>query len=197
MADRDLGNRPLLTLSEAADYLNMSADAVRALADAGYLHAVVNGDGGGFPLVDLKAFLARNADNGSGNLLGFGVDAADPQALLEALDSRAEEMARRSYEIFAGVFPEAGGWTDAEVERFVDQSRGRFEAILAVTGQGVEVDEALVGDLQEVGAAAAWEGSPLPQLLVILRISRDLVVQTAVRPGRTQARDRTARHLAP
>lgn len=180
MADRDLGNRPLLTLSEAADYLSMSSDAVRSLADAGYLRALTNGNGGGFPLVDLKAFLARNADNGSGNLLGFGVDAADPQALLEALDAQAEEMARRSYEIFAGVFPEAAGWTDAEVERFVDQSRGRFEAILAVTGQGVEVDEALVGDLQEVGAAAAWEGSPLPQLLVILRISRDLVVQTAV-----------------
>jgi PAS domain S-box-containing protein len=180
MADRDLGNRPLLTLSEAADYLHMSPDAVRSLADAGYVRALSNGDGGGFPLVDLKAFLARNADNGSGNLLEFGIDAADPQALLEALDLQAEEMARRSYEIFAGVFPEAGDWTDAEVERFVDQSRGRFEAILAVTGQGVEVDEALVGDLQEVGAAAAWEGSPLPQLLVILRISRDLVVQTAV-----------------
>src|SRR5438477_353355 len=54
------------------------------------------------------------------------------------------------------------------------------EAILAVTGQGAEVDEALVGDLQDVGAGAAWAGSPLPQLLVILRISRDLVVQTAV-----------------
>ena len=31
-----------------------------------------------------------------------------------------------------------------------------------------------------MGANAAWSGSPLPQLLVILRISRDLVVQTAV-----------------
>ncbi|HEX2039044.1 MAG TPA: ATP-binding protein [Acidimicrobiales bacterium] len=180
MADRDLGNRPLLTLSEAADYLNVSVDAVRSLADAGYLRALSNGHGSGFPLVDLKAFLARNADNGSGNLLAFDADAADPQALLEALDASAEEMARRSYEIFAGVFPEAADWTDDEVERFVEQSRGRFEAILAVTGQGVEVDEALVGDLQEVGASAAWEGSPLPQLLVILRISRDLVVQTAV-----------------
>lgn len=186
MADRDLGNRPLLTLSEAADFLNMPPDAVRSLADVGYVRAIADGNGGGFPLVDLKAFLARNADNGSGNLLGFGVDAADPQALLEALDSQAEEMARRSYEIFAGVFPEAAEWTDAEVERFVDQSRGRFEAILAVTGQGVEVDEALVGDLQEVGAAAAWEGSPLPQLLVILRISRDLVVQTAVELAETR-----------
>jgi PAS domain S-box-containing protein/excisionase family DNA binding protein len=180
MSDRDLGNRPLLSLAEAAEYLNLSADTVRSLADAGYLRVLSNGSGSGFPLVDLKAFLARNADNGSGNLLAFGVDAADPQALLEALDASAEEMARRSYEIFAGVFPEADGWTEDEIDRFVDQSRGRFEAILAVTGQGVEVDEALVGDLQEVGAAAAWEGSPLPQLLVILRISRDLVVQTAV-----------------
>src|SRR5437867_2222899 len=54
------------------------------------------------------------------------------------------------------------------------------EAMVGVTGQGAEVDEALVGDLQDVGAGAAWAGSPLPQLLVILRISRDLVVQTAV-----------------
>src|SRR5437588_665550 len=44
----------------------------------------------------------------------------------------------------------------------------------------VEAVEALVGDLQDVGAGAAWSGSPLPQLMVILRISRDLVVQTAV-----------------
>ena len=49
-----------------------------------------------------------------------------------------------------------------------------------MASQGAEVDEALTDDLQEVGAAAAWSGSPLPQLLVVLRISRDLVVQTAV-----------------
>lgn len=181
MADRDTGSRPLLTLEEAAAYLNLSSDAVRSLAAAGYLRASAgDSESPGFPLVDLKAFLARNADNGSGNLLDFGADAADPAALLDALDGRSDEMARRSYEIFATVFPEAAQWPVAEVERFVAQSRGRFEAILAVTGQGVEVDEALVGDLQEVGAAAAWEGSPLPQLLVMLRISRDLVVQTAV-----------------
>jgi len=42
-----------------------------------------------------------------------------------------------------------------------------------------EVDEALVDDLQEVGASAASAGSPLPQLLVILRISRELLVQPA------------------
>src|SRR5207302_7407741 len=50
----------------------------------------------------------------------------------------------------------------------------------AVTGRGGEVGDALVEDLQAVGAGAAWSNSPLPQLLVVLRISRDLVVQTAV-----------------
>src|SRR6202022_1330209 len=59
---------------------------------------------------------------------------------------------------------------------------------LAVTGQGAEVDEALVGDLQEVGASAASAGSPLPQLLGILRISRELVVQTAVELAEERSR---------
>jgi PAS domain S-box-containing protein len=104
----------------------------------------------------------------------------DPQDLLAALDGRSEEMARRVYEIFSTVFPEAASWTLTEQARFVEQAKARFEAMLAVTSQGAEVDEALVDDLQEVGAQAARAGSPLPQLLVILRISRDLVVQTAV-----------------
>jgi PAS domain S-box-containing protein len=131
-------------------------------------------------LVDLKAFLARNAENGSGNILDAALESVDPQGLLDALDGRSEEMARRAFEIFSTVFPESRGWSLSEQARFIDQARARFEAILAVTGQGAEVDEALVGDLQEVGASAAWAGSPLPQLLVVLRISRDLVVQTSV-----------------
>src|SRR5437016_1037772 len=57
----------------------------------------------------------------------------------------------------------------ASVEALVDTG------YLAALGTG-----AGVADLQEVGASAAWAGSPLPQLLVVLRISRDLVVQTAV-----------------
>lgn len=106
--------------------------------------------------------------------------AADPQALLDALDGRSEEMARRAFDIFKATFTEAQDWPLEEQARFIDQARKRFEAILAVTGQGEDVDEALVADLEAVGAGAAWSGSPLPQLLVVLRISRDLVVQTAV-----------------
>lgn len=183
MSDHDTGHRPLVTLPEAAEYLQLPVEAVQALVGARFLEPV----GGAvhpaetlFPLVDLKAFLARNADYGAGNLILDDPDAADPQALLDALDGRADEMARRAFEIFSTVFTEAQGWSLRRQARFIEQAKGRFEAILAVTSQGAEVDEALVGDLQDVGAAAAWDASPLPQLLVVLRISRDLVVQTAV-----------------
>ena len=176
----------MLPLREAAALLRLPPTAVEALVGSGYLVPSAQGPTGlEFPLPDLKAFLARNADNGSGNLwrvepaLG-DLERVDPQELLDALDGRADEMARRVYDIFSTVFPEAASWGISEQARFIEQARSRFEAILAVTGQGAEVDEALVGDLQEVGASAAWAGSPLPQLLVILRISRDLVVQTAV-----------------
>ena len=182
MAERDTGNRRLVTLEQAAEMLQLPADAVRALLGAGYLAA--SGDGGDdpeFAMGDVKAYLARNADNGSGNLLdALERENVDPQVLLDALDGKSEEMARRAFEIFSSVFPESSGWSITEQGRFIDQAKARFEAILAVTGQGAEVDEALVGDLQDVGASAAWAGSPLPQLLVVLRISRDLVVQTAV-----------------
>jgi PAS domain S-box-containing protein len=182
MAERETGSRPLIPLSKAAEYLHLPAQAVAAMTEAGYLSPSGMGpDGPEFLLVDLKSYLARNADNGSGNhLLSHGFDGAAPQDLLDGLGRRTDEMARRSFEIFATVFPEATRWSITEQARFIEQSKGRFEAILAVAGQGVEVDEALIGDLQEVGAAAAWEDSPLPQLLVILRISRDLVVQTAI-----------------
>ena len=174
-------NRPQrLDVSAAAAYLAVSEEAVEGLVGAGYLVAMTGEHGPEFALPDVKAFVARNADNGAGNLTFDQPGAADPQALLDALDGRSEEMARRAFEIFSSVFPEASTWPLNDQVRFIEQARGRFEAILAVTGQGSAVDEALVGDLQDVGAAAASAGSPLPELLVILRISRDLVVQSAV-----------------
>src|SRR5437016_9263390 len=193
MPERDTGNRPLVSVSEAAEYLGVTAETVEALAGASFLRPGRQGPGGPeFRFGDLKAFLARNADSGSGNvgrdMFDFDVDDADPQELLDALDGRSEEMARRAFEIFASVFPEASGWSLSEQARFVDQAKGRFEAILAVTGQGAEVDDALVDDLQAVGAGAAWSNSPLPQLLVVLRISRDLVVQTAVKLAEERGR---------
>lgn len=177
MPDPDTGHRHRLSFAEAAGILQLNEDAVRKLVDAGFLAA----DGESLARVDVKAFLARNSDNGAGDLIHtLQSEMAEPQELLDALDGRSDEMARRAYEIFAGAFPEALAWSDSTRERFIDQSRARFEAILAVTSQGAELDEALVGDLQDVGAAAAWEGAPLPELVVVLRISRDLVMQTAV-----------------
>jgi PAS domain S-box-containing protein len=183
LADR---NVTVLPLTEAAALLRLPPTAVEALVGSGYLVPTAKGPTGPeFTLPDLKAFLARNADNGSGNLWRReptleDLERVDPQDLLDALDGRADEMAKRVFDIFSTVFPEAATWGITKQARFIEQARSRFEAILAVTGQGAEVDEALVGDLQEVGASAASAGSPLPQLLVILRISRDLVVQTAV-----------------
>jgi PAS domain S-box-containing protein len=162
----------------------LPVEAVRALATAGYLK--VSGDDGtgpSFSLSDLKGFGARNADGGSAMLVP---DDADPTELLEALEGRSAEMARRALDIFSAAMPETAIWTAEEQQRFVDQSTARFEAILAVTRAGNDVDATLVDDLRDVGASAAWAGSPLPQLLVVLRISRDLVVKTAVEIAEAQ-----------
>jgi PAS domain S-box-containing protein len=169
-------------LPAAAELLGLSVESVQALVGAGYLRPATRDPSAGpsFALGDLKAFLARNTGEASPEMFGDAAPDIDPQALLDALDGHSDDMARRAFDIFTTVFPEASGWTLTEQARFIEQARKRFEAILAVTGQGEEVDEALVGDLQDVGASAAWSGSPLPQLLVVLRISRDLVVQTAV-----------------
>src|SRR5438094_6809475 len=188
MADRTGGPR-VLELPEAAELLGLPAEGVEALVGAGYLKPAGSGPAGPrFALGDLKAFLARNADEGDVDLFAEATQIIEPTAWLDALHGRADEMARRAYDIFTGAFPDAAGWSLSEQARFIDQARKRFEAILAVTGQGEEVDEALVGDLQDVGASAAWSGSPLPQLLVILRISRDLVVQTAVEVAEERGR---------
>ena len=182
--------------------LDLPTVAVEALVGSGYLvPARIGAAGPEFPLSDVKAFLARNADNGAGGDMISAALAAggptdprvdlsaeapdsqvelDPQELLDALDGRAPEMARRAFQIFATVFPEAEGWSLRQQTSFIEQARGRFEAILSVTAQGADVDAALFDDLSEVGSSAARSGSPLPQLLVILRISRDLVVQTAI-----------------
>ena len=173
MSSRSTGPN-LVDVGEAAELLKLPVPAVEALANSGYL-ALTDGR---FALGDLKAFLARNADNGAGDL--FGLATADPEVLLDDLNDRTDDMAERAFEIFAAAFPEALEWDAPARSSFTDQARKRFQAILAVTSHGIELDEALVDDLRLVGAAAAWSDSPLPQLLVVLRISRDLVVQTAV-----------------
>src|ERR1700751_4736211 len=105
----------LLALDEAAQILHLPPVAVEALVGSGYLVPTSVGDSGPeFPLSDLKAFLARNADNGAGIEIltralgnrppqvkrgtgatdsGLAPPKLDPQELLDALDGRTTEMA--------------------------------------------------------------------------------------------------------
>ena len=185
--DGTAGSPRVIELPEAARLLGLSEQGVTALADAGYLRpAGADGDVTRFALGDVKAFLARVADASETDLFSEDRDSVDPQALLDALDGRAEEMARRAFDIFQHGFPEASSWSLTERHQFIEQARQRFEAILAITEHGE--DDELVTQLHDVGAAAAWSGSSLPQLLVVLRISRDLVVQTAVEVAEERGR---------
>jgi PAS domain S-box-containing protein len=175
-----------LPLEQAAALLGLPVDTVAALADRGYLDAAkATSSGPRFALSDLKAFLARNADNGAGNAVarqavGVDSDSIGRTDLLDALDARTAELAERVLTIFTAVHTEARDWSVGQRERFVAQAKGRFEAILAITAQGSDVDEALADDLEAVGASAAWAGSSLSQLLLVLRISRDLLVHSAL-----------------
>lgn len=106
---------------------------------------------------------------------------ADVESLISALDERLEDLAARACDVFGRIVPETQKWSEAQRQSFLDQARGRFGAILAVMEHGVEVDEAIRLDLQEVGANAAVTGASLPQLLIALRISRDVLLQAAMR----------------
>lgn len=194
---------PTLDLETAAEELVLPPAAVAALAESGYLAARRQENGHPrFDLADLKAFAARNADNGTGgNLLHLALSTAppgpgsngrppvdgghpdtdlQPQELLDLLDQRAEQMALRVLKMFSTVFPDAEAWTLHQQGAFVRRTKERLESVLAVASLGSEVDEELFGDLRRIGAMAARAGAQLPELIVLLRMSRDLVVQNAI-----------------
>ena len=178
-----------MTLPEAAGMLRLPVESVVALVGAGYLRTTTSFDDPRFAMGDLKAFLARNADGEPiVDLVDASLDDLDPQGLLDALDGRSEDMARRSLDLLTTVFPEAGRWTLNQQARFIDEARNRFEAILAVAALGQDSDAELVEDLAAVGADAAGSFTSLPEVLLVLRISRDLVVQTAVEVAEERGR---------
>lgn len=186
-----------MTLPEAADMLRLPVDSVEALVGAGYLRTTSSPDGHvRVALGDLKAFLARNSDDSDEfdalDEPDVGLDAGlhelDTQSLLDALDGRSEDMARRSLDLLVTVFPEAGRWTLTQQTNFITAARSRFEALVAVAALGNDVDEALIDELAVVGADAARADTPLQELLLVLRISRDLVVQTAVEVAEERGR---------
>src|SRR5947209_19312598 len=131
MPDRNTESRHVLPLPEAAAMLQLEVEAVAGLVQAGYLAAVDEGPQGvEFLIGDLKAFVARNADNGSGNLFSIEPSNVDPQDLLDALDGKSEEMARRAIDIFATVFPEATTWSMKVLARLFEQTKRRYGALL-------------------------------------------------------------------
>lgn len=171
----------LLDLRQVGALLDLTEGSVRELVSAGYLRpAVDHPSGPAFPLGDVKGLHARLTDaTDDGPLAPLDPsEARRTEDLLDDLAGRSDDMAQRAFAVFSTIFPEAAAWQDEERARFVEQARRRFEAILAVAAHGDDVD--LTADLEDVGAAAAAAGSSLPQLLIVLRISRDLVVQTAV-----------------
>jgi PAS domain S-box-containing protein len=170
----------LISVMEAADALGLPVSGVEALVDAGYLHL----DGQqGVALSEIKAFQARNAcgaGDTAADLLGdIGAADEEAEALLDALEASVGDMADRAADIMAATFPEAADWTEQQRRRFVRQARLRFEAIVTVT-RAETTDEELLEDLADAGGAAAFAGAPLPQVLLTLRVSRDLLVQSAV-----------------
>lgn len=107
--------------------------------------------------------------------------ARDAELLLDALEEAVPSLATRAADIAAGVFPEAVGWDELERRRFEHQAADRLEAIVRLTRRDESVRGAELDDLVAAGAAAAEAGAPLPHLLLTLRVSRDLIVQAAVK----------------
>ncbi len=163
-----------LNLAEAARWLNIDDDALKALARARFIKQEDSGD---FALTDLKAFSARNSDSATVGVPQSG----DIQDIIDGLDTEIEEFALRAQAIFSKAVVETRQWTEAQRSEFVQQARARFGAILAVMSQGTQVDSALRRDLQDVGANAAGAGASLPHLELILRISRDLLLQRSMK----------------
>jgi hypothetical protein len=175
-------NPERLDLEAAADLVALPPAAVQALVAAGYLAAGKGADGSQtFQLADLQTFVARNADYGSAARLRPPLlPELQPQELVALLDERAEHMALRLFKMYSVVFPAAADWPPRRQNRFVRITKERFEAILAIAALGDSFDDELVADLERIGASAADLGVELPQILTMLRVSRDLVVQNAI-----------------
>jgi len=182
-----------LTAVEAGAVLGLPADVVRALADGGYLQATLVRGVPRFALGDLKAFQAWSAE-ATGDAerwdLGDTGGGLEPDALLALLEGRVDEMAERALYLLQGVMPEAREWTEVQRERFLTEAGARIRGIIAVCAHGpgsVHVD-GVAKDLAEIGADAANSGVPLPAVLVALRTTRDLMVQTAVEAAEDRGR---------
>lgn len=104
----------------------------------------------------------------------------DISSLVRTLDGHIEELAKGALGVFVRTIPEAERWTERQQNVFVEQAKGRFGAMLAIVEQGTSVDEGLVSDLEDVGVTTALAHGSLPQLLTVIRISRDMLIANAI-----------------
>jgi hypothetical protein len=176
-----------LTFDEAAASLRVSPETIEALVTAGYLRTETGAGAAGIPLSEVKAFVARNTETEGEPLDGLdvvelrnGAAPAEVADLAAALHARTDEMADRALEILATAFPEVSSWPAARTAHFLAQTHDRFDAILAVSTEADGVDDELLADMALVGSTAAASGTPLAEVLLTLRVSRDLIVQMAV-----------------
>jgi PAS domain-containing protein len=164
-----------LTPTEAARWLNIDEVALHSLMRAGFISSNASGD---LALTEVKAFAARNGEHGGGV-----PQSGDFTDIIHQLEGRIDELANRAQATFSKLVVETRQWSDAQRDDFIAQARGRFDAILAVMSHGSQVDEALREDLEYVGATASRAGASLPHLQLVLRISRDLLLQSALKIG--------------
>lgn len=104
----------------------------------------------------------------------------DISALTRQLDERIGAFANGALQIYVQVVPEAADWSGKQQKLFTDQAVARFAAMLAVVEQGNVIDDELVNDLRDVGKSTALANASLSQLLVVLRISRDMLIANAI-----------------
>lgn len=105
---------------------------------------------------------------------------AAADSLLDALEHAVPDMAARATDVLATSLAWLATAEPSVRKRFEDQTRLRFEAIVAVTRLGGDSDTELLDDLADAGGAAAFTGATLPEVLLTLRVSRDVLVQTAI-----------------
>ena len=179
-----------LDLDTAADALALPSSTVADLAAAGFIASTdPSGPAPHFQLADVKAFVARHAENGSGGAIHRALTPdMEPEELVGLLDERAEHMAARLLKMYEIVFPQAASWSPERQAKFVLTTKQRFEEILSIAAYGNEFDADLILDLEQIGAAAAQGKVKLPQILAMLRVSRDLVVQNAIELSETDER---------
>jgi PAS domain-containing protein len=167
-----------LSAAEAAEVLGLPADVVATLGAAGYLPSVAPGR---FTVDAVESFRSAAAP--------LDDEALDPGSLLVALHLRSRAMAEHTLELLATVYPLAAEFNDAQREIFIAEAVERIEAIIALCARGPDSHEALELDMADVGEAAAHAGVPLPAVLIALRITRDLVVQTAIETAESRGRN--------